>query len=177
MIELMKARYSSRKYDHKKIDKASLDYILKCMLMSPSGKNKNPWEFIVIEDVAIIKELALSKTGGAMFLKDTQHLIVVVGHEEASDTWIEDASITLTVGHLAASHLKLGSCWIQSRNRHNEDMSSEVFVKNLLQIPDKLRVLGMLSIGHPLDEKIKDKPLQTEKIFLNTYEKPYDLKV
>lgn len=173
MIELLNKRYSSRKYSTEKVSKESLDYILNCMLLSPSGKNKNPWEFILINDVEVIKQLALAKTGGAQFLTETQHVIVALGLEEISDTWIEDTSITLTIGHLAAAHLNLGSCWIQSRNRHNNEMSSEDFIKNLLNIPDNIRVIGMLSIGHPLDEKKNKKTLQVEKISFDRYKAPY----
>lgn len=177
MLELLEKRYSSRHYSPEKVSDKALHYILKCMLMSPSGKNKNPWEFILVTDINLIQELALSKTGGADFLQDTQALIVAIGHEALSDTWIEDTAITLTIGHLAASHLNLGSCWIQSRNRHNPQMSSEVFIKNLLNIPDKLRVLGMLSLGHALDHKVKTKPLQVTKVSLDTYKAPYDFLV
>ena len=46
---------------------------------------------------------------------------VVLSQEEKSDTWIEDGSIALTIGHLTAHELGLGSCWIQIRNRQNAD--------------------------------------------------------
>ena len=169
MKELLSKRYSVRKYTTEKVSKESLDYILECMLLSPSGKNKNPWQFIVVNDVELIKTLADSKKAGANFLKDTQHVIVVVGDEEASDTWVEDASITLLVGHLAATSLELGSCWIQTRNREAENENSEAYVKRVLNIPNRLRVLGLLSIGHPVQLKEKEKVINKSKVYLNNY--------
>lgn len=169
MKELLSKRYSVRKYTTEKVSKDNIDYILECMLLSPSGKSKNPWEFIVVNDLKLINTLADSKKAGAKFLKDTQHVIVVVGDEAASDTWVEDASITLMVGHLAATTLELGSCWIQTRNREAENENSETYVKRVLGIPNRLRVLGMLSIGHPVQVTEREKSIDQSKVFSDHY--------
>lgn len=169
MKDLIYKRYSSRKYSQEKVSTKHLKTILECMLLSPSAKNKNPWEFIIIDDLDLIQALADSKVAGAKFLDNTQHVIAVIGHEHMSDTWIEDGAITLTVGHLAASALDLGSCWIQIRNRQAQDCSSEAYVKKLLKIPDDLRVLGLLSIGHAMDKNTKEKNPDWTKVHNNTY--------
>lgn len=169
MKELMYKRYSSRKYSQEKVSTQDINTIVECMLLSPSAKNKNPWDFIVIHDLSLIKALADSKVAGAKFLDNTQHVIAVIGHEALSDTWIEDGAITLTIGHLAATSLNLGSCWIQIRNRQAEDCSSEAYVKKLLKIPEDLRVLGLLSIGHAMDENTKEKTPDWTKVHTDIY--------
>lgn len=174
MKELLNKRYSERKYTTEKVVTEHINYILDCMLMSPSGKNKNPWKFILVNDVETIKALAASKKAGAKFLLDTQHVIVVVGDENASDTWIEDASVTMTIGHLAATHLELGSCWIQTRNREAENENSETYVKRLLNVPTDLRVLAILSIGHVAELKTKEKVLDHSKVYMDVYGDQYD---
>jgi len=174
MKDLLLKRYSERKYNTERIVSSDLNYILECMLLSPSGKNKNPWEFIMVNDVHLVNKLANAKNKGGNFLAYTQHSIVVVGDSNASDTWIEDASVTMTLGHLAASHLGLGSCWVQIRNRTNDDGPSENYLKTLLNIPKDLSVLAILSLGHVSEMKVVNKKIDFSKVSTNLYGEKYD---
>ena len=149
----MKTRYSIRKYKPEPVDNELIRQIVDDMLLSPSGKNKKPWEFLVIDDAKIIHGLSKSKKAGAGFVKYTSNVVMVLSLEDESDTWIEDGAITLMVGHLKAHELGLGSCWIQIRNREAENMDSESFVREYLDLPDCYRIVGFLTIGYP-DEKI-----------------------
>jgi nitroreductase len=173
-MELLKDRYSIRKYKDLEVDKKLIHKILEAMLSSPSGKNKKPWEFLTINDSNLIKGLAQAKKGGAQFLEGTRNAIVVLSLEEISDTWIEDASIALTIGHLAAHDLGLGSCWIQIRNRENHDGPSEDFVKKYLDLPDGIRVVGLLSIGYPDESPNREKTYEFEKVYHNKYGVKYE---
>lgn len=165
----LSSRYSIRKYKDKPVEKELVDDILEAMLLSPSGKNKRPWEFLSIDDPSLIKSLAKSKKGGAHFLSQTPHVIMVLSLEEESDTWIEDASITLTIGHLKAHDLGLGSCWIQIRNRVNDQGPSENYVRELLDLPKHIRVVGLLSIGYADEEVNRPKKVDFDKVHYNTY--------
>jgi nitroreductase len=91
---------------------------------------------------------------------------------EKSAVWIEDASIATIYIHLAAASLGLGSCWIQIRERmHDDTTSAEAYIAEVLNIPSNLKVVTMLGIGHPAEQKAphKREALQNEKIFLNRY--------
>ena len=82
-----------------------------------------------------------------------------------SDPWIEDASIATTLMQLQCTDLGLGSCWIQVRGRYAADGTPcEVYVRELLGIPDSIGVLCILTIGRPDEEK---KPQNTDKLVWN----------
>lgn len=56
-LELTKERYSVRSYTSKEVEKEKLDYILECARYAPSAVNKQPWQFIVVQNDLKKKEL------------------------------------------------------------------------------------------------------------------------
>lgn len=80
--------------------------------------------------------------------------IVVLAEEEKSDVWVEDASIAASYIQLMAESLGLGSCWVQVRNRKNNDgETTENVLKKLLNIPDGLKAECVIALGHKGEEK------------------------
>ncbi|TCK92350.1 nitroreductase [Natranaerovirga hydrolytica] len=154
MIDLLKNRRSIRKYKNKPVEKEKIEKILKSALLSPSSRSKRPWEYIVVQDQHIIEQLSKSKEHGSAFIKDAPLLIVVIADESKCDVWVEDASIASIIIQLEAEKLDLGSCWIQIRKRlHNTEITSEAYVKGILEIPEPYKVLSIIAIGYKDDEK------------------------
>jgi nitroreductase len=53
-----------------------------------------------------------------------------------------------------ATSIGLGSCWIQIRLRdHSPEKTAEEYVRELLGIPKEYRVLCILAVGYPAEEK------------------------
>lgn len=149
MLELLKARRSTRKYTDAPVAKADLEKMLKAALLAPSGKNIMPLEFVAIEDKETLLKLETCKHPGAIALKTAPLAIVVIGNTEKSDTWIEDASIASILIQLEAEALGLGSCWIQcSKRKSQTGENSEDAIRKILGIPANYGVLSMIAIGH-----------------------------
>lgn len=154
MLDLLKQRRSIRKYEDRVMEQEKLDIILKSALLSPSSRGIRPWEFIVVTDKEILGKLSQCKAHGSQFLKDAPLGIVVIADSTASDVWVEDVSIASTIIQLTAQSLGLGSCWIQVRNRKTADnQSSEDYIKELLNIPEKYGVDNIIAIGYPGEKK------------------------
>lgn len=152
------------------VENQKVDKLLESMLLAPSGKNIRPYEFIVVDERTILDALADSKASGAGFLKKTYQCIVVLSDETKSDIWIEDGAIALTIGHLQAHAMGLGSCWIQIRERKRADGSlSEDYVKTLFDLPKEKRVIGILAFGYADEEKKAKRADWTDKITYNKY--------
>ena len=164
MLPLIRKRRSIRRFQDKQIERDKINKIIQSALLSPSSKNNNPWKFIIIDDKELLVKLSDAKMGGSQFLSKAPLAIAVLADPEQSDVWIEDASIATTLLIMAAQDLDLGSCWIQIRERkHSERISSEEFIKNLLRIPVNLRVLCMVAIGYP-DEEKSEKQIEERKL-------------
>ena len=171
MLNLLYKRRSIRKYKATKLDPAIVQQLLKAALLSPSSRGLKPWQFVVVENPEIMKQLALTKKG-AGFLKGAAVGIVILADPATSDVWVEDAAIAATILHLTAESLGLGSCWIQVRKRQfTETESCEDYVRRILGIPENLKVASIISIGYPDEAKppYSESDLLFDKVSLNKY--------
>ena len=154
IAELLRHRRSIRKYTTEPIGKQQRDLLVEALLRSPTSRNGRSWEFVVVDDRATLVSLSQSKPQGAAFLKDAALGIVIVGDSAKTDVWIEDASIAAILVQVAAESLGLGSCWIQVRNRnHDTGTTAEHYIQRFLGLPEALKVVAIVSIGHPAEEK------------------------
>lgn len=172
MMDLLRNRRSIRRYAQQPIEKEKLEILKEAVLRSPSSKGINPWQFIFIDDAAIIQKLKVCKPTGTVPLETATLAVVVCADETVNDTWIEDCSIASILLQLTAQSLDLGSCWIQVRNRmYSETFSSENYVQNLLNIPANFRVLSVISVGYPAKprEGKRFEELQFDKIRINKF--------
>ena len=151
MIDLLKTRRSIRKYKDRDIEKEKIENILKAGLLALSSKGRKPWEFLVIKDKEKLEKLSKSKPMGSFWLANAPVGIVVIANKEiTTDVWIEDTAIAATLMQLEAHSLGLGSCWSQVRERNYDDsLSSEDYVRNILNIPENYGVCCIISIGYP----------------------------
>ncbi|GIM29271.1 nitroreductase [Clostridium polyendosporum] len=179
MLELLKKRRSIRKFKDKEIEKEKITQLIQGALLSPSSRGKKPWEFIVITDKNILDKLSFSKQAGSTFLKNAPLGIVILGNPDVSDVWIEDTSIATTLIQLLAESIGLGSCWIQIRERnHNNNIKSEDYVRQILNIPENIRVESIVAVGYSDEMKTpyEEEDLKYDKVFLNSYKNQYNLK-
>lgn len=172
MLELLRKRRSIRKFTQEKIAPEHIETIVEAALRAPSSRGFNPWEFILVDDPAIMLQLSAAKLHGAEFLKNAPLGIVVCADSTKSDVCIEDCAIAAIIIQLTALSLGLGSCWAQIRKRsHKSGVDAESFVKELLGLPEQLMVETIIGIGHPAEKKapLKAENLQHEKIHHNAW--------
>ena len=169
---LLKKRRSIRKYISKKVEKEKVDIIIKSALLSPSSRGRRPWEFIVVDDSNLLEKLSHCREHGSQFLKEAPLAIIVLADSKKCYVWIEDASIASIIIQLAAQSLDLGSCWIQVRERYkNEELKTEDYIKELLEIPNYYSIESIIAIGYPGENKDAhdESQLLMEKNHYNKY--------
>jgi nitroreductase len=175
-ISLIQKRRSIRKFLEKPVEIEKIDLLMEAALRAPSSRGLNPWEFVVVTDQALLERLSRAKQHGSAFLRNAPLGIVVCADPDQCDVWVEDASIASVFIHLAAESLRLGSCWIQIRERmHDGKKSAQEYVAETLHIPAKMRVESIIAIGYPDEKKPprgKDELLY-EKVHSDTYGRPY----
>jgi len=149
MIDLLRTRRSIRKFTEQTIEPEKLEILKEAILRAPSSKNSNAGEYIFVDDTDLIQKLAQCKPHGAGPLLTAKLAIVIMVNESKTSAWIEDSSIAAFVAHLTAHSLGLGSCWIQIHGReYSEEITSETYVCETLNIPDGFRVLSIVAIGY-----------------------------
>ena len=117
-------------------------------MAAPSGSNIQSWEFVVVRDPDLKRQLAQTHTWSHM-AADAAAVFVVCGNERASHHWIADASAATQNLLLAVTALGLGAVWVgiyPSADR-------EAHVREALAIPEEIRVLCLVPVGHPAESK------------------------
>ncbi len=170
--ELAKQRRSIKVYVDRPVEAEKIDAIVEAALRSPTGAARRPWEFVVVTDKTLLRDLSVAKPGGAAFLKDAPAAVVVCGDPSASHMWIEDCSIAAVTIQYAAQSLGLGSRWANIKgNNFNEGTTSTQYIARLLGLPDNLSVLCIIAIGYPGEETVpyKKEELRFDKVSYNRY--------
>jgi len=170
--ELIKLRRSHRSFTEELLSGDDVKLLLRAGLMAPSSKGLHSYEFIVVEDKQMLAALSQCKAVGSDFLSGAPLAIVVLADPRISDVWIEDASVAAMNILLQAEDLGLGACWIQLRDRQDaEGRPTEEIVKSLLAIPEEMRAVCMIAVGHKgMERKPQNEDrLKWERVHIGQY--------
>ena len=110
VIENILARKSVREYTSRPIEQEKIDLLLRSGMAAPSGSDKRPWAFVVLQDRARLDTLA-AELPYAKMLTQAQAAIVVCGDTLASKLWREDCCAATENILLAAESMGLGAVW------------------------------------------------------------------
>ena len=146
-IQSMNRLRSVRSYKPEKISDDSLKLILDAGRCAPSGFNVQPWHFIVVSQPGTLKKFGETF---AEFVGSSAMVIVGLGDVKARPRWYE-MEVTIALQHmiLAAWMQGIGSCWLNIEAKEDQ-------LKDMLGIPDELKVVGFVVFGYPA--KIPDPP-------------------
>ena len=155
LLDVVLSRRSIRKYEQKKIPSEVLGKILEAGRKVPSAANRQPGHFIVVTDDAIKREL--SKGLFNRHIKKSPVTIVGCADQGfVNRKWsIVDTTIALQNMIIAAWAVGVGSCWVG-------DFKEEK-VRRLLNIPNKWKVVALISLGYPAE-----KPRPTRRKTIDT---------
>jgi nitroreductase len=127
-----------RRYRRKSVPEAVLRRILEAGRLTGSATNRQPWQFIVVQDPETLRELgALARTGPHV-AKAPVAIVVAI---EKSRFAVSDASRAIQSMLLTAWADGVGSNWVGFGGLEG--------VKRLLNIPADLEVLAILPFGYP----------------------------
>ena len=154
VYDAINQRTSVRSYRPDPVDEDKLERILNAARLAPSGKNGQPWIFIVVKDKGTRKKL-VPACKGQEFMAEAPVVIVACAktdnHIMACGQLCYPIDVAIALDHitLAAVDLNLGTCWIGAFD--------EGKVKALLSIPDAVRVVGLMPLGYPVDASPRTK--------------------
>lgn len=149
--EVIKKRKSVRKYKSNPIPDNVLNRILEVGRIAPSAKNIQPWRFIVVKDPEIKKKVA-EASRGQLWIADADVILIGCALEKIAwgrmggymSSFAVDLAIAMEHMILAAANEGLGTCWIGA--------FVEKEVKEILKVPDDVKVVALTPIGYPAEE-------------------------
>jgi nitroreductase len=145
-LELVEARGSVRSYDPRPVEPEKLARVLEAVRLAPSGSNRQPWRFVVVQE-AETRERLVAACANQSFIAGAP--VVVAGVGLMPDRVMRcgvpgdpvDLAIALTHLSLAAASEGLGTCWIGA---FDQDA-----VRDVLGIPKDVRVIELMTLGYP----------------------------
>ena len=145
----VRRRRSVRRFTPEPVAEEELDFLLKCAMMAPSRLNRRPWHFVVIRDSALQDRLA-EKLRVHPYLEEAPIAIALCADPRVSTTWMLDVAAAAENLLLCASDIDLGAIWVGDPGSVMWEQSEEV-LRAELQMPEHIRVLGLVAVGHPVE--------------------------
>ncbi len=150
-MDLIEKRKSIRSYKPQDVEEEKLNYILQAFRKAPSAKNLQPWKLIIVKNKKKIGDLSIA-CNNQTFLSEAPILIVACAKEDEAygvmggymNSYPVDIALALEHLILAATEKGLGTCWIGA--------FKEKLVKDLLNVPDNVRVVAITPVGYPAVE-------------------------
>ena len=145
--DVVKERYSCKKYDSRQISVEQLAAILEAGRLAPTAKNLQEQRIYVLqspEALAIVDELTPCRYGAPTVIAvafDADNVFTYPGGKR--DSGVEDAAIVATHMMLAAKDAGVESCWL---NLFDPDVAKEK-----LGLPGNQEVLMLLDLGFPAE--------------------------
>lgn len=168
LFEAFKTRRSIRKYLDQPVEDDKLRAVLDAVRMAPSWANMQCWRMIVVKDRAAREKISELSYVEAYFAPKGYRsnpskkalaeapvvLVLCADPVNSGEIWnqqyyLVDAGIAAENLMLAARGLGLGSVFV--------GVFDEAQLKNLLNVPEAVRIVGLFPLGYPADEK-KDGP-------------------
>lgn len=161
-FDLIRRRRSVRKFDDKAVEAEKIELIKEALLRAPSGRSREPWRYVIVQDKTLLEKLSKSKAHGSALIASARLAVVIANKKGLTDVWVEDCSIASIYAQLAAEELGLSSCWVQIRLRYDsdsEDKQSDAVVKEILDLDDDLEVESIIAIGYP-EQRPAPRPIE-----------------
>jgi nitroreductase len=161
ILELIKKRYSVRKYKPDQVEDDKLEAVLEAARFAPTAVNKQPFQLIVIETKG--KKEELKRIYHADWF--SQAPLVICACALPLEGWTRrdgknytEVDTTIAMDHLilTAASLGLGTCWVAAF-----DLEA---AREVLYIPKDVVPLVFTPLGYPADELGPKKRKELEEI-------------
>lgn len=139
VFETIKNRTSVRKYKSEMVGKEEIDMLIEAGRLAPTAANQQRFKLVMVDNEDIKKSLSVA-CNNQTFVGTASH--VIAGTTDQDWKWNQvDLAIVFEHIVLEAKELGLGTCWIGAFN--------EKEVKKILEIPENIKVVALLTIGVP----------------------------
>ncbi len=147
-LDLVKNRYACRSYQPRPVEQDKLLRVLEAVRLAPSGSNRQPWKFVVVQDQEVKRGLVRA-CANQRFIATSP--VVIAGCGLMPDRIMScgvpgdpvDVAIAMTHLSLAATAEGLATCWIGAFSQDE--------VREVLGVPPTVKVIEVMTLGYPAD--------------------------
>jgi nitroreductase len=165
LTDVLFRRKSVRNYTGRLVNEEQITTLLKAAMAAPSGRNQQPWEFVVIHDGTTLERLE-KELPYAKMVSMAGSAILVCGYSVAAsrpgakDLWEQDCAAATENILLAAESMGLGTVWTAL---HPYPERQQI-VRSILGIPHEIFPFSLIPVGYPTGEDLPKTKFNPEKI-------------
>ncbi len=141
--ECLNTRLTIRNFKPDRVPISVTRKILEAGRGAPSSKNLQPWQFVVITDSEMLKQIGALAPSGPFIADAPMAIAVFMRDAQRPDL---DAGRAIQQMEIMAWSLGLGTCFVGFR-----DSGSALQVKGLLGMPADFDLITVLPFGYRLD--------------------------
>ncbi|HHV39738.1 MAG TPA: nitroreductase family protein [Tepidimicrobium sp.] len=160
-LQAIRTRRSIRKYEDKPIPNDILKTIVDCGRLAASGRNEQPWEFVVTTDPEIKRRIA-EATDYGRFIAEAAACISVFCRD--TTFYIEDGSAATQNILVGAWALGIGTCWIAGDKKHYAPT-----IGKIVGAPDNTKLVALIALGYPAEQPTRSKRELEDVIHWDTF--------
>lgn len=150
LYDLIISRRSIRQFKQEPVSRDILQKFINASRLAPSAANRQPLEFVVVDEEKIRKEVFTCLKWAAYIAPEgnpkpghepVAYIVVLMNSEirEKGFEWDVGAAIENMI--LAALEKGIGSCWLLSVDREK--------LREILNIPENYKIDSVLALGYP----------------------------
>ena len=143
VYECLNTRLTIRNFKPDRVPISVTRKILEAGRGAPSSKNQQPWQFVVITDSEILKQIGALAPSGPFIADAPMAIAVFMRDAQRPDL---DAGRAIQQMEIMAWSLGMGTCFVGFR-----DSASALQVKQLLGMPGGFDLITVLPFGYRLD--------------------------
>ncbi len=143
--EAITSRRNVRSYSDRPVSAGQLDQILEAGRRSPSSRNSQPWDFVLVTDRQQLQELSQVWVGAGHIAGSAATIALITAGEEQRRTGFDLGQVTMSI-MLAAADLGIGSC--------HAGVGDQDACRRLLGLPADRSCAFLISLGYPADRPL-----------------------
>ncbi|MBM3943163.1 MAG: nitroreductase [SAR202 cluster bacterium] len=141
--QCIRSRLTVRDFRPDPVPARVINKMLRAARWAPSARNRQPWQFIVIQDRDTLAKIGGMASSGGYIARAPLAIAVIMGKVNRADL---DAGRALQQMELAAWSEGVGGCFVGLGGEENAK------VKALLGVPEELQLITVMPFGYPTDE-------------------------
>ena len=148
ILELIRGRRSVRRFQERPVEQKMVERILEAGRWAPSGRNNQPWRFVVVRDVEMKKRIAAYTKYGSV-IEGAAVIIPVFIHRPSMYSEVKDyqsVGACLQNMLLMAHAQGLGAVWL------GEILKNAEAVRDTLGLGSELELMAVIALGWPQGE-------------------------
>jgi len=158
--DAIRTRKSVRSYLPRQVEDEKLTAVLEAARLAPSAGNRQEWRFVIVRDAETRRRIA-EAANNQTFIGEAPAVIVACAETDGRIMMCGQAcypiDVAIALDHIALAAVEhgLGTCWIGAFNEEK--------VKQILSIPEKIRVVELMPIGYATDPS----PVEKKRLSLD----------